>query len=125
MCLYSHCRRLVAQISKVYFSFQPIFYPKGDKNGTVLNVEEKKVKERVPYSGGGSRPLSENTRGGRGDNGGPRRGGMGGGGGPGGGQNRMSSGGPGGPNGPNNRNNSYNSRNNGPPNRGPNTYNRR
>lgn len=111
--------------SNVIKPFQPIFYPKGDKNGTTLNVEEKKVKER---SFGGGRPLAENNRGGRGDNGGPRRGGGPGGmgsGGPGGGPNRISSGGPGGASGPNNRNNSYNNRNSGPPNRGPNTYNRR
>nr|XP_023023051.1 ras GTPase-activating protein-binding protein 1 [Leptinotarsa decemlineata] len=96
---------------------KPIFYPKDDKNGTPLNVEEKKTKdrERLPYGGG--RPMDNR---GRGDNGGPRRG-MGGPGGP----NRNSNGG-GGPPGQNNRNNTYNNRNNGgPPNRGSNPYNRR
>ncbi|KAJ8950477.1 hypothetical protein NQ314_007864 [Rhamnusium bicolor] len=95
---------------------KPIFYPKDDKNGTLLNVEEKKTKDRPSYGGG--RPSTENNRG-RGDNSGQRRG-MGGPGGP----NRSITGGPGGTGGPNNRNNNYN-RSNGPPNRGPNTYNRR
>lgn len=109
----------------IVISLQPIYYPKGDKNGTMLNVEEKKVKERSSFGGG--RPMTENNRGGRGDNGAPRRGGPGGmgSGGPGGGPNRISSGGPGGANGPNNRSNTYNNRSNGPPNRGPNPYNRR
>ncbi|KAG5882906.1 hypothetical protein JTB14_020174 [Gonioctena quinquepunctata] len=100
---------------------KPIYYPKDDKNGTLLNVEEKKTKERERLPYGSGRPNMDN-RGGRGDGGGPRRG-MGGPGGP----NRNSSGGPGGPPGQNNRNNTYNNRNNGgPPNRGgSNSYNRR
>lgn len=97
---------------------QPIFYPKDDKNGTQLNVEEKKTKDRPSYGGG--RPSTDNNRG-RGDNMGQRRG-MGGPGGP----NRNNSGGPGGPPGPNLRNNNYNNRNSGgPPNRGSSTYTRR
>lgn len=96
---------------------KPIYYPKDDKNGTLLNVEEKKTKDRPTYGGG--RPSTDNNRG-RGDNSGQRRG-MGGPGGP----NRTSTGGPGGVGGPNNRNITYNNRSNGPPNRGPSTYNRR
>ncbi|KAJ8961542.1 hypothetical protein NQ318_014794, partial [Aromia moschata] len=96
---------------------KPIYYPKDDKNGTLLNIEEKKTKDRPTYGGG--RPSIDNNRI-RGDNGGQRRG-MGGPGGP----NRNSTGGPTGPAGPNNRNNNYNNRSTGPPNRGPNTYNRR
>lgn len=98
---------------------KPIYYSKDDKNGTVLNVEEKKTKDRPPYGGG---RLMDNNRGGRGDNGGQRRG-MGG---PG-GLNRNSTGGTGGSQGPNNRTNTYSNRSSvgGPPSRGPNTYNRR
>ncbi|XP_063912441.1 ras GTPase-activating protein-binding protein 2 isoform X2 [Zophobas morio] len=95
---------------------KPIFYPKDDKNGTQLNVEEKKTKDRQSYGSG--RPSSNDNR--SRDNG-PRRSGPGLG-----GPNRNVTGGSGGgstgmvPN----RTNNYN-RGGGPPNRGPNTYNRR
>ncbi|KAF5276851.1 hypothetical protein FQA39_LY06402 [Lamprigera yunnana] len=68
---------------------KPIYYPdkNSDKNGVVLNVEEKKTKDRVSY---GNRPQSDNIGGPRSrDNGqrrpGPPRGGGGVGGGGGGG----------------------------------------
>lgn len=47
------------------FFFQPIFYPKNDSNGTQLNVEEKKNKERdgrPSYGGSGGRPGLDNNR---------------------------------------------------------------
>ncbi|XP_057660662.1 ras GTPase-activating protein-binding protein 2 [Diorhabda carinulata] len=100
---------------------KPIYYSKEDKNSIILNVEEKKTKDRTSYGGG--RPMdNRDQRSGRGDNSGQRRG-MGGPGGP----NRNSNSGVGGPQGPNNRTNTYNNRNSGggPPNRGQNTYNRR
>ncbi|CAH0558985.1 unnamed protein product [Brassicogethes aeneus] len=102
-------------------SHKPIFFPKNDKTGTLLNVEEKKLKDRPSYGGG--RPNSDQNRGPRGDNNGQRRGGGGGG----------LSGGPprnnGGLNGPNNR--TYNNRGGGGgggpggPMSRPNTYNNR
>lgn len=45
---------------------KPIYYPKDDKNGVVLNVEVKKVKDRPTYGSG--RPTDNN----RGSSGGPR-----------------------------------------------------
>lgn len=116
---------------------KPIFYPKDDKSGTPLNVEEKKPKDRNSYGGGGGggggRQNTDNNRGGpRGDVGGLRRsmggqgGGSGGGGSGGGGMNRANNvgGSAGGPT----RNNNYNRSGGGgggPPNRGSNNYNRR
>ncbi|CAH1127119.1 unnamed protein product [Ceutorhynchus assimilis] len=105
---------------------KPIYYPRNDSNGTVLNVEEKKNKDREGggrQSYGGGRPMDNNRTGGRGD--GPRRGGMG----PGGPR-------PGGPQGPGDRirtgdrENRYNRDNRsggGPPSNrgGPNNYGRR
>ncbi|XP_044258796.1 ras GTPase-activating protein-binding protein 2 [Tribolium madens] len=93
---------------------KPIYYPKDDKNGTQLNVEEKKTKDRQSYGSG--RPSSNDNRS---RDSGPRRSGPGLG-----GANRNNATGgsqsgiiP-------NRTNNYN-RGGGPPNRGPNTYNRR
>lgn len=59
--------------------FQPIYFPKNDKNGTILNVEEKKAKDRSSYGGGGSGRISMDNNGGQRsrDNNGPRRGGGG------------------------------------------------
>ncbi|CAH1971383.1 unnamed protein product [Acanthoscelides obtectus] len=107
---------------------KPIFYPRGDKNGTQLNVEEKKPKDRPPYSGGASgggsrQSMDGGPRGGRGDRSGmpPRD------------DRRMGGGAPGGPNRnaggpPPNRSNSYQNRNasGGPPGQrgGPNSYRR-
>lgn len=90
---------------------QPIYYPKKDLNGTLLNVEIKKPKERPSY-GGNNRINNENNGPRPRDNNGPRQGGHGGG--PG-GASRGSGGNMGGTGG--NRANSYNR---GPPqNRGP------
>ncbi|KAF2897631.1 hypothetical protein ILUMI_08543 [Ignelater luminosus] len=50
---------------------KPIRYPNNDKNGTVLNVEEKKTKDRLPY--GGNRGGSDNMGGPRSRDNGPRR----------------------------------------------------
>ncbi|RZB41641.1 RRM 1 domain containing protein [Asbolus verrucosus] len=94
---------------------KPIYYPKDDKNGTQLNVEEKKTKDRQSYGSG--RPSSNDNR--SRDNG-PRRSGPGGL-----GSNRNATGSSGGSAGITpSRTNNYN-RGGGPPNRGPNTYNRR
>ncbi|KAK9879169.1 hypothetical protein WA026_004021 [Henosepilachna vigintioctopunctata] len=97
---------------------KPIFFPKGDKNGTSLNVEEKKTKERQSYGGRLNNDNRDRNRDRDRDNM-PRRGPNG----P--NRNSIGNGGAGTPaGGPNNRpNNSYNR--NGPPNRGSNTYNRR
>jgi hypothetical protein len=98
---------------------KPIFYPKDDKNGTQLNVEEKKTKDRQSYGTG--RPSSNDNR--SRDNNGPRRSGPGGLGGP--NRNNATGGSGGGSTGmAPSRTNNYN-RGGGPPNRGPNTYNRR
>jgi len=100
---------------------KPIYFPKDDKNGVILNIEEKKIKDRPVY--GNNRPNNEN----RPRENGPRRSG-GGPGGMGGGPNRNQSGG-GGTGGPNPasggvnqaRTNSYNRGGGGPgSNRGPN-----
>lgn len=91
---------------------QPIYYPRKDPNGTLLNVEIKKPKDRPSY-GGNNRIMNDNGPRPR-DNNGPRQGPGGGGGGVSRGGNM--GGGPGG-----NRPNNYNR---GPPqNRGPNSSN--
>uniref|UniRef100_A0AAR5Q5L7 NTF2 domain-containing protein n=1 Tax=Dendroctonus ponderosae TaxID=77166 RepID=A0AAR5Q5L7_DENPD len=106
---------------------KPIFYPRNDPNGTKMNVEEKKNKERDgnrPSYGVNSRPGMDNRSGGRSD---AQRRGMG----PGG--LRGIPGGPQGTQGPGDRNrtgdrdNRYNNRSGGgPANRGgPNNYQRR
>lgn len=97
---------------------KPIRYPNNDKNGTVLNVEEKKTKDRLSYGGGnrlgpdslgGPRPPRDNVQRRPGP---PRGGGQGGGPGP-------LGGGPG----PGGRPNNFNRP---PPNRSANnTYNNR
>ncbi|KAL3279493.1 hypothetical protein HHI36_017003 [Cryptolaemus montrouzieri] len=98
---------------------KPIFFPKGDKTGTLLNVEEKKTKDRSSYGGRLNNDNRDRNRDRDRDNL-PRRGPSG----P--GPNRNSTAGnggagtpPGGPNRPNNYNRS------GPPIRGSNTYNNR
>jgi len=102
---------------------KPIHYPNNDKSGTVLNVEEKKTKDRLSY-GGGNRVGSDNVGGPRSRDNGPRRGpgtGRGGGGGGGGGGSGGGGGGPTG--GPGGRPNNFNRP---PPNRSSsNTYGNR
>ncbi|XP_060524905.1 ras GTPase-activating protein-binding protein 2 [Cylas formicarius] len=100
---------------------KPIYYPKKDTSGIVLNVEEKKnSKDRQSYGGsGGGRIGNDNNRtGGRPDGVGQRR--------PMGGPGGMNRGGGVGSQGPNNRNQGGYNRGGGPPNRGgQHTYNRR
>lgn len=54
--------------------FQPIYFPLNDKNGTVLNVEEKKAKDRSNYVSGGTRVSSDNNVGSKSRENGQRRG---------------------------------------------------
>ncbi|KAK9694936.1 RNA recognition motif [Popillia japonica] len=104
---------------------KPHFFPKNERNGHQLNVEEKKTKDR-PFGsggGGGGRPGGDNNGGPRPRDNGQRRSGPGGT-----GVNRGGGvGGPGIPGGQGNRPNSFNrGGGGGPPNRGPNnTYNNR
>ncbi|XP_022907625.1 ras GTPase-activating protein-binding protein 2 [Onthophagus taurus] len=103
---------------------KPIFFPNNDKTGTMLNVEEKKMKDRQFGPGNGRQGGPDNNGGGgiggprprdRDNGGGQRRGA------PGGGPNRGGgppTGGPGGNRGPSNFNRGSGS--GGPPNRGQN-----